>query len=196
MNRLRLLALAAAALVLAGCGAGPAMSAAAPASAGPPATEVAAAPSASTDQQTGSPTSGAPGRAAAWWAWPAGATTCGAPALYRIGGGQPVRIGNCAAMLLMTPAPVEVRVGQEIDLHMTTGTPDAPGLAASLYPLPASPNDAILHAVAQADDGATGRFMAIAPGDVVLATTGLCTDPESGRQTNGACPVLAVTVTP
>ena len=107
-----------------------------------------------------------------------------------------MRIGNCAAMLLMTPARVEVRVGQGIDLHMTTGTPGATGLAAPLYPLPASPNDAILHAVAQADDGATGRFMAVAPGDVVLATTGLCTDPESGRQTKGACPVLAVTVTP
>lgn len=196
MIRFLSLVLAAGLFALAGCGStgiGPVTTSG---SARPSSSVAQNGPSKLADPHAGAATSGAPGQTGTWWAWPPGVTTCGTPALYRIDGGQPVRTGDCAGMLFATPARVEVRVGQEIDLHTTTDTPDGTGVATPFYSLPSSPNDAILRAVARNDNGATVRFMAVAPGDVVLVTTGLCFDPASGRQTQGPCPVVDVTVTP
>jgi hypothetical protein len=133
-----------------------------------------------------------PSSSAAWWAWPVGVTTCGPAALYRIGDASPERIGNCAAMLFTTPASVAIRVGQEIDLHMTTNAPEG----APIYPLPSSPDATVLRQIARDDNGATGRFVAVAAGDVLLLTTGLCFDTQSDLQSSGACPALRVRVTP
>ena len=138
------------------------------------------------------------GQAATWWVWAPGGgkTACGVAALYRIDDGQPVLIGNCAAMLFTSPTDVRVHVGQEIDLHMTTEMPVGASPPVPVYPLPASPDDAVLRLIAQEDGVSTGRSPAVAPGDVVLTTSGLCTDDRTMQQTSGACPVLHVTVTP
>jgi hypothetical protein len=131
-----------------------------------------------------------------WWAWPAGVTTCGTPALYRIGDGPSESLGNCAGILFVTPASVEVRVGQEIDLHMITNAPAGASPPAPIYPLPSSPDDSVLHPVSRDDNGATGRFLAIAAGDVTLLTNGFCFDTQLEQESKGACPVLRVKVTP
>jgi hypothetical protein len=138
----------------------------------------------------------APSQSQLWRAWPTGVTRCGTPALYRIDDGQPQRLGDCADLLLTPPASVVVHVGQEIDLHMTSDAPEGPSPAVPLYPLPLSPDDALLRLVARDDSGATGRYLAIATGDLVLFTTGLCLDTGSDHQSNGACPVLRVRITP
>lgn len=98
-------------------------------------------------------------------------------------------------MLLTEPTHIEIRVGDEIDIHMMTETPNSSGVAAPLYPLPSSSDDAVLRTIARTDNGATGSYFAAAIGDVILATRGLCTDPMAGRQTTGPCPVLDVAIT-
>jgi Domain of unknown function (DUF4232) len=142
--------------------------------------------------------SAATGQTEPWWVWPpgGGVTMCGVVARYRIDGGPPVSLGNCAGMLLTTPTRVMVHVGQEVDLHMTTDLPVGASPPVPRYPLPPSPDDAVLQRFAVEDAGATGSYRAVAPGEVVLTTSGLCTDLKAGRQAYGACPVLDVTVTP
>jgi hypothetical protein len=137
-----------------------------------------------------------PSNAHSWWAWPADVTMCGTPALYRIGDGPRERLGNCAGMLFVTPASVEVRVGQEIDLHMITNAPAGASPPVPVFPLPSSPDDSVLRLISRDDNGATGRFLAIAAGDVTLLTNGFCLDIQSEQQSRGACPVLRVRVTP
>lgn len=143
----------------------------------------------------GAAVSVAPGAASPWWAWPPGVTTCGAPALLRIDAGPPQRLGDCAGSLLAAPAIVAIRVGQEIDLHMTTDASDGDMSAPPSSALPSSPDDSILRLLSTADNGATGRYLATAPGDLVLFTIGTCVDVATGQQTQGACPVLRVKVT-
>lgn len=128
-------------------------------------------------------------RAEPWWAV-GGVTTCGSPALYRIGDGQPVRLGDCAGLLLTPPAEVRVSVGAEIDLHITTEP------AQPTYPLSTSPDHSVLRLVAFDDNGATGRYLAVADGELVLGTSGPCLDTASGEQRTGACPVLKIVVGP
>ena len=127
--------------------------------------------------------------AAAWW-YEAGVSACGIPVRYRIDGGQIVDLGSCAAFLGEPAASAEMRVGQDLDMHITTDT------TGPIYPLPQSTDDSILRLVSQADNGATGSYQAVGSGTVVLMTNGLCMDTRDGVQTDGPCPVLTVTVTP
>ena len=99
-------------------------------------------------------------------------------------------------MLFVKPASVEVRVGQEIDLHMITNAPAGASPPVPVFPLPSSPDDSVLRLVSRDDNGATGRFLAIAAGDVTLLTNGFCLDIQSDQQSRGACPVLRVRITP
>lgn len=115
---------------------------------------------------------------------------CGIPVKYRIDSGEIVNLGNCAAMLLKPAGSATMRVGQFLDMHMLGDT------AAPMYPLPQSPDGQILQLVSETDNGATGRYQAVGPGTVVLISNGLCLDVNSDSQTDGACPVLKLTVTP
>lgn len=119
-----------------------------------------------------------------WWVWPTGETTCAFPAVFRVDQGHPVSLGNCTGTLLTPAQLMTVPVGAEIDLHMS----------ASSYQLPTSPNNGVLRLSRTADDGATGQYLAVAPGEVTLSTSGSCTDSVSGDQSQGPCPVLEITV--
>lgn len=99
-------------------------------------------------------------------------------------------------MLFTNPYDVTVRVGQEIDLHITTDAPTGASPGPPIYRLPGSPDDTVLRLIAQEDDGATGLYRAVASGDVVLTTAGYCLDNRTDEQSYGACPLLHVTVTP
>lgn len=125
-----------------------------------------------------------------WWAWPPGITTCGTPAINRVGDRTPSGLGSCAGFLVDPPDKVVVHVGQELDIHIVTdSTMRAP------YALPESPDPAILRDLGH-DDPTTGRYLAVAEGDVVLITAGLCLDVQTDRQSTRPCPLVAVMVLP
>lgn len=124
-----------------------------------------------------------------WWV--TGVSACGSPAVYRVGHGQPLRLGDCAALLLTPPADVRVAAGAEVDLHVTTDATSRP-----IYPLPGSPDASVLRLVERGDNGATGRYLAVGDGEVVLMTSGLCLDTASGQESTGPCPVLRIAVGP
>jgi hypothetical protein len=129
-----------------------------------------------------------------WWASGIPPTTCAWPAVYRTASVTREGLGGCAGILLDPPAEVRLHVGEELDLHMTTGAPQGSLPPASEYPLPTSPDAAVLRLVAVADGGATGVYRAVGPGTVVLTSSGFCIH-ESGQETEGRCPLLAVAVT-
>lgn len=94
--------------------------------------------------------------------------------------------------MLLKPAPLaQMHVGQVLEMHITTEA----ATGEPIYPLPQSPDDQILRFMAQADNGATGRYEAVGPGTIALKSNGLCLDSVSDVQTNGPCPVLTLTVT-
>jgi len=118
-----------------------------------------------------------------WWSRP-GVYSCALPVDYRIDDGPVAGLGSCAAFLLNPPGTATLRVGQTLDLHASLG-----------YPLPQSPDVHVLELVGTTDNGSSGSYEAVGPGTVVLMSKGLCLDTTSGKQTNGPCPVLKVTVT-
>jgi hypothetical protein len=79
---------------------------------------------------------------------------------------------------------------------MLTCAPVGPSPVVPIYPLPPSPDDAVVWLIPQDDNGATGRYVAVAPGELVLVTTGSCLDTQSDQESNGAGPVIRVTITP
>ena len=131
--------------------------------------------------------------AAPWWASGIPPTTCAWPAVYRTAAVTREGLGGCAGVLLDPPAAVGLRVGEELDLHMTTGAALGSLPPAPEYPLPTSPDAAVLRLVATTDGGATGVYRAVAPGTVTLTSSGFCIH-KSGQETAGVCPLLAVTV--
>jgi hypothetical protein len=128
-----------------------------------------------------------PAPSGSWWAQPP-ITTCGLPAKYRIDGGKVVGIGSCAANLLKPAGSASLHVGDVLQVHMLTGG------GQPLFPLPKSPDRHVLRLVTKTDGGATGAYRAVGPGTVVLMSSGPCLHLRTGRQTDGPCPVLKVTV--
>jgi hypothetical protein len=126
-----------------------------------------------------------------WWAWPCGVTSCGGLAVYRIDGGEPRLLGGCSGRFHDPPDAAIVRVGQMIELHMITNAPVGASPGLPLFPLPPSPNERLLHLVASTDGGATGGYLALGPGNVVLDTSGC---PPDWQTLLGACPVLGITI--
>ena len=93
-----------------------------------------------------------------WWASGIPPTTCAWPAVYRTAAVTREGLGGCAGVLLDPPAEVRLHVGEELDLHMTTGAPQGSLPPAPEYPLPTSPDAAVLRLVSVTDDGATGVY--------------------------------------
>lgn len=135
----------------------------------------------------------APGTTSPWWASGTPPTTCAWPAVYRTATVTRGGLGGCAGVLLDPPAQVRLRAGEELDLHMTTGASQGSLPPAPEYPLPSSPDAAVLWLVSVTDEGATGVYRAVAPGTAVLTSSGFCIH-SSGQETEGECPLLAVTV--
>jgi hypothetical protein len=102
-------------------------------------------------------------------------------------------VGECASNLLDPPTAVKVRVGEEVDVHMTEEMGTS-GSLVPMYPSPTSSDAAVLQRVALTDGGQSATFLAEAPGTAMIMTSGLCLNTQTFRQTFGACPVLAVTV--
>jgi hypothetical protein len=130
-----------------------------------------------------------------WWDRPPGPTSCGTPAVYRIDSGQPRGLGDCAGNLITDFPTIGMKIGQELDLHMLTNTATGTTPPPPIYPLPASPDVAVLRPLAVTDNGATGRYLGIGIGYVDLVTSGSCVDSRTGQQTQGRCAVLHVEVT-
>jgi hypothetical protein len=103
-------------------------------------------------------------------------------------------IGDCAELLLDPPSTVTVRVGDELDVHVTTSESDTSPSLQPIYPTPSTTATDTLGLVAVTDAGATVAFRAIAPGTALLTTRGLCLHIPDDQETNGSCPVLLVTV--
>ena len=130
--------------------------------------------------------------ASPWWASGIPPTTCAWPAVYRTAAVTREGLGGCAGVLLAPPAEVRLHVGEELDLHMTTGAAQG-SLGVPEYPLPTSPDAAVLRLVAVTDGGATGVYRAVGPGTLTLTSSGFCIH-TSGQERTGICPLLAVTV--
>ncbi len=131
--------------------------------------------------------------ASPWWASGIPPTTCAWPAVYRTAAVTREGLGGCAGVLLDPPANVRLHVGEELDLHLTTGAALGSLPPAPEYPLPTSPDTAVLRLIAVTDGGATGVYRAAGPGTVTLTSGGFCIH-KSGQETEGVCPLLTVTV--
>ncbi len=131
-----------------------------------------------------------------WWAGPPGIppSACAWPAVYRTAAQAHEGLGACDGIFVDPPPEVRLHVGEELDLHMTTGAPPGSAAPPSLYPLPASPDVRVLRLVSVSDAGATGAYRAIAPGVVTLSTNGWCWHSATDSETDGTCPVVRVTV--
>ena len=129
-----------------------------------------------------------------WW-YHTGTSTCGVPAMVRAGG-RVIPLGNCASSFVVPAAKVTVRVGEEIDVHMTQA-PAGPSGKRLLpeSPLPRSSAPHILRRTAISPDAATGTYLAARPGHAKLLTRTGCYVPATGRDVPG-CAVLDVTVRP
>ena len=124
----------------------------------------------------------AAGRAFPWWSTP-GPSAEGALAEYRIDGGPLRLLGSAAGIFPIPPASVQVRVGQEIDVHYS--------------PVATSTNSKVLVPIGITDEGATAGFLAQSSGTALLEATGLCAvfSPPTAS-VFGRCSILAVTVVP
>lgn len=126
-----------------------------------------------------------------WW-YTSGPSACGAPAEYRIDGGPAQPFGGCAGVFSEPPASARVRVGQEIDVHMSEDASGHPG-----FPAPTSANADVLTRGSPQDGGATVSFRARSPGMALLATRALCQVlPPPAADELTTCAILAVTVIP
>jgi hypothetical protein len=125
-----------------------------------------------------------------WW-YSSGESGCGLPGLIRADG-HVSAIGNCAGELSRSARTVSVRVGAEIDVHMTpegtsAGTPDVP--------LPTSTNSEVLRATDPGGRGPTTTYRAVGPGKATLmSTTIFCTSDHTLPPTPKPCPVIDVIV--
>jgi hypothetical protein len=121
-------------------------------------------------------------RASPWWSTP-GPSAEGALAEYRIDGGPLRLLGSAAGIFPIPPASVQVRVGQEIDVHANSA--------------PSSTNSNVLVQSGTTDGGATTSFQARSPGLALLETIGLCAvfSPPTASEF-GRCSILAVTAVP
>jgi hypothetical protein len=111
-----------------------------------------------------------------------------------VNNGLPIAIGDCAALMLDPPSTLTVRVGDELDLHVTTSETDRSPSVEPIYPTPTTAANSVLRLLAVTDAGATAAYRAIAAGTALLTTTGLCLHVTDDQETNGPCPVLLVTV--
>jgi len=157
---------------------------------------------------TGSPSGQAsgvavvPGSSAPWWLLPPVYTpgqpspACGLAAVYRVDGGAPSGVGYCAGLLVTPPVEVALRVGQVLDLHMTSSPVEGGSSATSGYPLPTNPAGGVLRAGPASDNGTTGTFVATRQGTTDLMTEGACDDTAANVETDGPCPVIRIRVTP
>ena len=121
-------------------------------------------------------------RASPWWST-SGPSAEGAPAEYRIDGGSLRLLGSGAGIFPIPSASVQVRVGQEIDVHHD--------------PVPTSTDPKVLVQSGIKDGGATASFQARSPGIALLETTGYCEEiSPSAASEFRSCSILAVTVVP
>jgi hypothetical protein len=134
----------------------------------------------------------APG--SAWWQ-SQGSSACATPALYRVNKGPVHGLGDCAGHLLVPPATVKLRVGDDIDVHIIQNAPVAPGSSPiPMVPIPSSSDSTVLKVASVADYGATETLHALRPGTASLMTLGDCMDTSTYQVTSGPCPVLQITV--
>jgi hypothetical protein len=80
-----------------------------------------------------------------WWST-SGTSACGPPAEYRVDGSAAQPLGNCAGVFPFPPISASVRVGQEIDVHMTEDESGSPGT-----PAPMTANSKVLMRSSLAD---------------------------------------------
>jgi hypothetical protein len=87
-----------------------------------------------------------------------------------------------------------MRVGQNLDLHMTTdeaNRDDAPDVS-----LPTSTNSDVLQATAGSASGPLTSYRAVGPGrSTLVSTTIFCSRDHSTPATPTSCPVIHVVVT-
>jgi hypothetical protein len=126
-----------------------------------------------------------------WW-FTSGSSACGPPAEYRVDGSATHALGGCAGVFPIPPVWASVRVGQEVDVHMTEDESGSSGTAA-----PMTANSKVLMRNSLADGGATVSFQARSPGVALLETRALCqVMPPPAADEFTACTILAVTVLP
>jgi hypothetical protein len=185
---MRSLALLLVGILVIGCG-----SEAVPAATGTPVGPRANPPAATAtaDISTIAPESSSP--AEVWWS-SGGVSACGLPARYRVNSGPPMAIGDCADLMLDPASTLTLHVGDELDLHVTTSESDGSSDQEPIYPTPTTAATTVLSLVAVTDAGATVTYRAIALGNALLTTSGLCLHVPNDQETNGSCPVLLVTV--
>lgn len=130
-----------------------------------------------------------------WWVVGTGSSGCGHAAWYRLAG-QVHPAGDCAANLDDPAVDVTMRVGEQLDIHMTEDESATSRGLVPLYAVPTSSNSAVLQRVSVGQD-ATASYRAVAPGTAKLLTPdSACTDAATGRQSSRPCPVVEVTVRP
>jgi len=199
MTSLRIVALVVVAIAVGACG--PDMAVQPTASTSGPSASL---PSTVTDSPSGqaSGVGVAPGSPAPWWLLPPVYTpgqpspACALAAVYRVDGGAPSGLGYCAGLLVTPPVEVTLRVGQVLDLHMTSSPVEGGPSATSGYPLPSNPAGGVLRAGPSSDNGTTGTFVATRQGTTDLMTQGVCDDTAANVETDGPCPVIRIRVTP
>ncbi len=131
-----------------------------------------------------------------WWSQGSGASACRFPAWYRVAGGSVQPAGDCAGDLYDPAVVLTMRVGQQLDVHMTEeDNPRSSGLV-PVYPVPTSSDPHILRRVAT-DGDATASYRALAPGTAsLLSPDPFCTETTTTpfRQSSRPCPVVTVSV--
>jgi len=125
-----------------------------------------------------------------WW-YHKGVTMCGTPALIRVAG-RVKALGNCAAMFVIPPPVVTLRVGQQLDVHVLQDSNRVP-----VYPLPRSASVSVLARVDVSADRSTASYRAVHPGHTALITRASCLVASTDRSTSTPwCPILDVNVIP
>lgn len=128
-----------------------------------------------------------------WWSMGTGTSACGFPAFYRVVG-QVAPAGDCAGNLYDPAVAVTLKVGQQVDVHMTEEETARSSELVPMFPVPTSSDSTVLQRMAGGDN-ATATYRAEAPGTAqLLSPSTFCTDAGTGRQSSRPCPVLTVTV--
>ena len=136
----------------------------------------------------------APVPVGAWWApGEPTVTTCGQPVTLWIAG-QTQKLGGCASNLDDSPAPVTLRVGEQVGIHFLS---DA---SPWIYPPPSPSAAGVVDLESVGDEGTSFVFQATAPGTATLSARGLfCPASEISLRENAdmvPCSFAAVTVVP